>query len=84
MEPVCHVDLVLETEGLVFVCYSHNGPVTLNSAASNLHLIIYRNLQHGDDSQIQMHMHGKKQFIAVQLVILPKKNNKKTIQSSSH
>lgn len=46
MEPMCHVDLVCETEEPVFVCYSHVCPVSLNSTASNMNFTSYRKLQH--------------------------------------
>lgn len=52
---MCHVDLVWETEGLVFVRDSHACPVSLHSAASNLHFTSYRKLQHR-----QKHTHTQK------------------------
>lgn len=42
MEPMCHVDLVWETERLVFICDSHACPVSLHSAANNLHFTSYK------------------------------------------
>lgn len=45
MEPMCHADHVWETEGLVFVCYSHVCLVSLHSADSHLQFTGNRKLQ---------------------------------------